>query len=328
MADEYLLIIYEMQKRDAKKTAEVLDVVFNTVYNRLIKSGERKRRKLVQEGENPMRMGNRTLVIRKPISFHWKLFLGIASFFIFVGCYEILSYRQHLVNPNDTTIPDFKQMFEGLVKVSTKDVLGHIPLWDDFYATFQRLSYGLFVGVVLSAVLGVAMGCFTIVESFFLPILNFLTKVPPTAMLAVFFVLVGHDMKMFVTMIAFGVLPTLTQAIYQSAKYDVHEESIHKAYTLGASNMEVVLNVVYQQILPRIIESVRLQVGPALVFLIAAEWMVADVGFGYRLRIQSRLLNMSIVYDYIILLGILGFILDRLLTRIRIKLCPWFDNNK
>jgi len=38
-------------------------------------------------------------------------FVGIS--FLIIG-YEILSYRQHVKNPLDTTIPSFTQMWEGL----------------------------------------------------------------------------------------------------------------------------------------------------------------------------------------------------------------------
>ena len=40
-----------------------------------------------------------------------------------------------------------------------------------------------------------------------------------------------------------------------------------------------------------------------MVFLIAAEYVVGDVGIGYRIRIQSRILNMNVVYIYLIILG-------------------------
>lgn len=269
---------------------------------------------------------NRRLVIRKPIPRHWKLGLSVISVLALVGLYEALSHRQHVLNPSDTTIPSIGQMATAAVRVCTPDSAGHVWLWDDFAATASRHCLGLALGVLLSVVIGVSMGCFPAVEHLCLPTLSFLAKVPPTAMLAVFFVLVGHEMKMFVAMIGFGVLPTLTQAVYQSAKYDVPSELVNKAYTLGASNTEVVVNVVFHQILPRIIEAVRLQVGPAMVFLIAAEWMVADVGFGYRLRIQSRLLNMAVVYVYIIVLGVLGYLMDWCLTQARLRLCPWFED--
>ena len=61
-----------------------------------------------------------------------------------------------------------------------------------------------------------------------------------------------------------------------------------------------------------------------MVFLIAVEYMIADVGFGYQLRIQQRQTHMNIVYTYLILLGVFGFFLDRLLTTFRRRLCPWF----
>ena len=118
-------------------------------------------------------------------------------------------------------------------------------------------------------------------------------------MLAVYFVVFGMEAKLFVAMIALGIFPTLAQGIYQAAKKDVSDHAVFKAYTLGASQLEVIWNVVFQQVLPRIIENVRLQIGPAMVFLIAAEWLIADTGFGYRLRIQSRLLHMNVVYIYL-----------------------------
>lgn len=267
-------------------------------------------------------------MIRKPISIYVQIALGIVSVVLLLGFYSILSHRQHLVNSRDTTIPSLYQIVHTTYKIITPDTNGKIWLLDDTKASFLRLGLGLAVGFILSCTVGIGMGCFKSAEAFFLPTLTFLTRVPATAMLAVFFVVVGTGEAMFVTMIAFGVMPTLTLAIYQSAKYDVHDESIYKAYTLGASTAEIIWNVVTQQIMPRIIESLRLQVGPALVYLIAAEFMMGDVGFGYRLRIQSRLLNMAVVYNYLMLLGITGFGLDWLLTWTRSWLCPWFARNK
>ncbi len=172
------------------------------------------------------------------------------------------------------------------------------------------------------------MGCCAPIESFLVPPLNFLAKIPPTAMLAVFFVLVGIDMEMFIAMIGFGIMPILTQSIYLSAKHDIHDEHIHKAYTLGASNFAVIWNIVLRQTLPKIIESVRLQVGPAMVYLIAAELMMSQEGFGYRIRMQSRLLHMNVVYDYLLVLGVFGYLIDVAMVRLRKWTCPWYSRGK
>ena len=276
--------------------------------------------------------------VREPIGSPAKMALGVASILVLIAAYAGLSHQRHKENPRDTTIPNASQFVEGWKKIVPKaDFPGNILerqqrkkyiesswLISDFIATFKRLFAGLFIGVVISLIIGMAMGCLPRVEAFCLPTLSFLAKIPPTAMLAVYFVLLGTGFELFVGMIAFGVFPTLAQGIYQAAKKDVTDHAVNKSLTLGASQMEVIWNVVFQQVLPRVIENIRLQIGPAMVFLIAAEWLVADEGFGYRLRIQSRLLNMNVVYIYLIILGVAGFFMDLFLSWSRRKLSPWF----
>lgn len=279
-----------------------------------------------------------------PLGGRWRVALGVVGIAALAAGYEWLSYRQHLANPADTTIPNLTQLLDGL-RVSTTpkvddlreafgtgsardgwfDRVGKTPLYQDAVATYGRLFKGLAVGCLLSVVLGVLMGCYESLAALLSPPLSFLAKVPGTAVLAVFFVLVGTGEEMFTSMIAFGVLPTLTQAVYMSAKHDLHEEEINKAYTLGASNFEVIYCVVYKQILPKVLENVRLQIGPAMVYLIAAEMLVGQVGMGYQIRMQQRLLNMNVVYNYLLILGGSGLLMDRLMLGFRRWLCPWYS---
>jgi NitT/TauT family transport system permease protein len=71
---------------------------------------------------------------------------------------------------------------------------------------------------------------------------------------------------------------------------------------------------------------VRLVIGPAMVFLIAAEMLVGDVGFGYRIRLQSKLLNMGVVYPYLAVLAGFGFGMDSGLRWLQKKWCPWYES--
>jgi NitT/TauT family transport system permease protein len=263
-------------------------------------------------------------VIRNPIKNRTRVTLSFVAVLVVIGLYSILSYRQHQINPTDTTIPNASQFAEGIKKIFTRDAGGHIWFWEDIKASGSRFLMGLAAGVFGSTIIWMAMGCWTPAAAMLAPLVAFLSRIPPTAMLAIYFVLFGTDTQMFVAIIALGIFPTLTMAVYTSAIKDVQEVMIHKAYTLGASNAEVVFHVVLLQILPRVLQFIQMHLGPAMVFLIAAEMMVADVGFGYRLRIQSRLLNMNVVYSYVILLGILGFFMDRLILMIRMKLCKWY----
>ena len=85
--------------------------------------------------------------------------------------------------------------------------------------------------------------------------------------------------------------------------------------------------MVFRQVLPKFIDAVRLAIGPAIVFLIAAEMVVGDIGFGYRIRLQFKLTNMNVVYPYLVMLAFFGFALDYGLRLLRAKLCPWYQRN-
>jgi NitT/TauT family transport system permease protein len=263
-------------------------------------------------------------MIRRPIKRSTSIILGIISIVLLLGSYTWLAHRQHQKNPNDTTIPTWSQVRRGVDQAfEVNKRSGERWIVVDAKATATRYFLGLGVGVGCALVLGLAMGCFTQVEAFVQPPLSLLAQIPPTAALAVFFVLAGTGQKMYLYMIAFGILPALAQTVYLAVK-DFPEELLHKAYTLGASHLEVVCSVILRQVLPRMIDALRLVIGPALVYLIAAEMVVGDVGFGYRIRLQSKLLNMSVVYPYLAFLAAFGFIMDFLLRRLQCKLCPWY----
>ena len=116
----------------------------------------------------------------------------------------------------------------------------------------------------------------------------------------------------------------MTQAIYQSVRDNVTDEAINKAYTLGASESEVIYEVIWKQILPNVIDCIRAQIGPAMIFLIAAEMVVSDAGLGYQIRMQSRVLNMNIVFVYLFVLGMIGVVAEYSLLWLRHRMCPWF----
>lgn len=263
-------------------------------------------------------------MIGTPIGRIWKMLLGVISIGIMIGAYHLLSERQHRENPNDKTIPNWTQLQEGIERAWTPNERnGERWLLVDAKATGWRLFLGMLAGTVGGVVLGMLMGCFAPIESLFLPPLAITAKLPPTAMLAVFFVMVGTNTEMFVAMIAFGILPILAQSVYLAVK-EVPDELRFKAYTLGASHLEVIWNVLFRQVLPKLIDSVRLQIGPAIVYLIAAEMVVADAGFGYRIRLQFKLLNMATVYPYLAILAAFGFLMDFTLTELQRRTCPWY----
>jgi NitT/TauT family transport system permease protein len=267
-------------------------------------------------------------MIRRPIPM-WLFFtLAAAGIGVATLTYAGLSIKQTRTNPSQNVIPGIKGLSKGLAEISKArgSEKKPKPSWivTDAKATYWRLLLGLTSGTVASILVGLAMGAYPAAEAFFSPVINFMAKIPPTAMLAVYMVVFGTKLEMYVALVAFGIFFTMVQSIYQSVKKDVAADHIDKAYTIGASELEVITEVIWQQVLPRVIENIRLHLGPAMVFLIAAEMLFASEGFGYTIRQQSRLVNMNVVYIYLAILGLSGLLIDALLVRLRRWLCPWF----
>jgi len=267
-------------------------------------------------------------MIRRPITARTALLLSLSSTLLLLLAYTWLSHRQKQINPSDTTIPTWTQLGEGVQQMVLPNKRnGERWLLDDLKASGGRFVVGLGTGVVVAVLLGMLMGVLPAAEAFFHPPLAFLAQIPPTAALAVFFVLAGTGNLMFTTMIAVGILPALAMSVFLAVK-EFPEELQYKAYTLGASHAEVIWNILTRQVQPRLLDAVRLSIGPALVYLIAAEMVVGDVGFGYRIRLQSKLLNMSVVYPYLALLAGFGFLADWSIRRLRQRWCPWADGGR
>lgn len=262
-------------------------------------------------------------MIRSPISKWAAAVLSILGVALLLLVYSGLSRRQTAINPKQRVIPGWEVFKDGAERLVAPQGERPSMLYTDLRATYWRLLLGLSLGVVLSVLVGIAMGAYTWIEATLAPIISFLAKIPPTAMLPIYFVLVGTDQTMFTAMVALGIFFTMAQSVYQAIVNEVKDVAINKAYTLGASDAEIIYEVIWKQILPSILDNIRLQIGPAMIFLLAAEMLVGGEGIGYRIRMESRVLNMSIVYIYLGLLGFTGLLADWMLVWLRRKVCPW-----
>ncbi len=118
--------------------------------------------------------------------------------------------------------------------------------------------------------------------------------VPPLALLPILFITMGLGEASKITLIVIGVAPCLIRDVALRVGDLPPQQSI-KAQTLGASTWQIVLRVVLPQTLPRLIDSLRLQIGPAFLFLIAAEAIASKSGLGYRIFLVRRYLAMDVI---------------------------------
>ena len=74
--------------------------------------------------------------------------------------------------------------------------------------------------------------------------------------------------------------------------------------------------------LPRLIDLLRLSLGPAWLFLIAAEAIAAEVGLGYRIFLVRRYLAMDVILPYVAWITLLAVAIDLALDALRSARLP------
>jgi NitT/TauT family transport system permease protein len=159
------------------------------------------------------------------------------------------------------------------------------------------------------------------------PFIAALSMIPPLAILPVLFVVFGLDELAKVVLIVFGVAPFVMRDLALRVG-ELPREQIIKAQTLGASTWQLVLRVVLPQMWPRLIDAVRLTLGSAWLFLIAAEAIAATEGLGYRIFLVRRYMAMDVILPYVVWITLLAFAMDYGLRVLSRKAFPWVQRSE
>lgn len=267
--------------------------------------------------------GSPRKIIGSPLPRTTRILLGVIPLVVLGALYVYYSWERHQENPMDRLMPNLAQLKAGLLEIVTPDKRTEkVWLLVDTQASLWRLAQGMGWGLSIAVALGVLMGVFSTVHALLSPVVTALAKVPPLALLPIIFIFLGVDESSKIVLLALGIAPTLTNDITLTTRA-IPRNSIVKAFTLGASTTEVVLKVIVPQILPRIIDSIRLTIGPAWIFLIASEAISADSGLGYRIYVVQRQLAMNVILPYVVWIAVLGMMMDYALEALSRWGFPW-----
>jgi NitT/TauT family transport system permease protein len=239
----------------------------------------------------------------------WALIL--APFVLLIGFYLLASDARHRENPADKLLPTPAQMVQAVERMAfTPDARsGDYLMLKDTLASLRRLGIGVFLAAATGLLLGLNTGLFPGVRTLLTPFLTFVAIIPPLAILPILFITFGVDELAKVMLIFIGLFPMIARDMSLAVRM-VPEEQLVKARTLGASAFELGYRIVLPQILPRLIEAVRLALGAAWLFLIAAEAIAASEGLGYRIFLVRRYLAMDVILPYVFWITIIGFTID------------------
>jgi NitT/TauT family transport system permease protein len=252
--------------------------------------------------------------------------LAVLPFAALALAYATGSILRLQANPADKLLPSLATMAQTISAMAfTPDKkTGDLLLLGDTVSSLLRLWSGLGIATATALVLGLLTGILPLARAFLSPFVTVVSMVPPLALLPILFIMLGLGETSKIALIVIGVTPILTRDLAFAALALPREQTV-KAETLSASTWLIAIRVVLPQILPRLIDSLRLQLGPAFLFLIAAEAISAESGLGYRIFLVRRYLSMDVIFPYVAWITLLAVAMDLTLTQIRKRLFPWSD---
>jgi NitT/TauT family transport system permease protein len=250
--------------------------------------------------------------------------LGLIPLVLALLFYVSASNERHALNAADKVLPTLAKMGDTLSRIifTTDPMTGHVLLVADTAASLQRLGVGIAISTGLALVIGMVLGVLPLLRATFAPIVATIAVIPPIAILPILFIVFGLGETSKIILIVIGITPFMVRDLAAQVQA-LPEEQMIKAQTLGASSWQLAMRIVLPQILPRLIDSVRLSLGPAWVFLISAEAIASDVGLGYRIFLVRRYLSMDIILPYVAWIALLAILMDVVLRAISREAFPW-----
>ena len=214
-------------------------------------------------------------------------------------------------------LPSPKNVIEATGKLWSKGYLT-----TDTFASFTRVSLGFILSAIVAVPLGILMGTFASIRALFEPIIGIIRYMPAPAFIPLLIIYLGIDEAPKIALIFIGTVFFNLLMIMDSVKF-VPQDLIETTYTLGGKRWQVLLLVITPYIIPRIIDTFRVNMAASWNLVVVAELLAANEGLGKRILLAQKFLRTEEIFACLIVLGLIGFAIDlffRLLVRFT---CKW-----
>lgn len=241
--------------------------------------------------------------------------------------YILASEYQSSINPGQKILPTVDKIGSSILSyaIEADKGLGAPPLVIDTYLSVRRVV----VGTLAAGVVGLFCGLnLALSKSWRLTLGSFVTVlsvVPPITILPILFLTIGIGEIAIVALVFMGTVLPITRDIALAVESLPSQYRV-KALTLGATSRDVIFDIFVPLTVPRLINSIRVNLGAAWIFVIVAESLVAEAGLGYRIFLVRRFLAMDVILPYVIWIAILGHSMDLLLAKILRWRYRWYES--
>jgi NitT/TauT family transport system permease protein len=196
-------------------------------------------------------------------------------------------------------------------------------LFDDLVASLFRVTTGFVLAAALGIPLGLWLGSRAAARRAFLPAINFFRNLSPLAWIpfAILWFGIGDKPAIFLIFMA-SFFPIALATISGVAGIPTVYFRVARDY--GITGVEQLKQVTLPAIAPQIITTLRVTAGLAWLVVVAAEMIAGRDGLGFAIWDARNGLRMDLLVSGMIVIGLIGVAIDRLLILLtRIPSVRW-----
>lgn len=204
----------------------------------------------------------------------------------------------------------------------TKQSVMASKVYNDTKSSLSILLSAMLISASLALIFGLYLGLFSAVEKTFGTFLVFFGAIQPVAILPIIMIMAGVEEFGKVVFIVTVLTTTLIVGMNREVK-NIPKQSIIKALTLGASQLQVIYQVILPQVFPKFLNIMKDNFYLCWIFLLASEMISAESGLGYRIMLFKRTTAMDNIIGYVIWITVLCLVIDWVIKKINEKAFPW-----
>ena len=228
-----------------------------------------------------------------------------------------------------SVLPATSRSFPNIIVTfkSLKTMIDRGVFFTDMASSLISVLAGFGLGFVLALPIAILMAWYRPVRNIIEPWIQFIRNIPPLAYVPLVVICAGVGRKPQIIVITIATFLTMCITIYQGV-INVDETLIKAARVLGAKDRDIFIRVIAPATLPFILTAIRLGASVALTTLIAAESTGAFAGLGMRIRSLNNNFETAPMLLYIIIIGIIGLVMEKIIKFLEGRLTGWQEKRE
>lgn len=210
----------------------------------------------------------------------------------------------------------------SMVATTFVDLVKSGELPDNLWISLWRVLAGFAAGGLAGLALGVLMGLSPTAKDYLYPTFRLVAQVPSIGWLPLLMMVVGIGEALKIILISKAAFVPVALNTVKGLQ-GVSTRFIEVARVYRFTRWQLLSKVVFPAALPQVWNGIRYGLTHAWLALVAVELLASSEGLGFMIVYGRQLYQLDVVLAAVVVVGAIGFALDKILALIEQRLLRW-----